>query len=109
MPGMVGTGGVTGLGARFMMRLQFGRGQAMRWEELLHINRQLQGHRTYFFPGGIKVHIPLKPGCCPVYKTYQKVPLSLKPRVEAEFVRLEQEGNHKYITHAVYARRLCQY
>lgn len=52
MPGIVGTGGVTGDGARFIMRLQFGRGQATRWDELLQINRQLQGHRTYFLPGG---------------------------------------------------------
>lgn len=52
MPGIVGTGGVTGDGARLMMRLQFGRGQATRCEELLQINRQLHGHRTYFFPGG---------------------------------------------------------
>ena len=35
-----------------MIRLQFGRGQATRWDELLHINKQLQGHRTYFLPGG---------------------------------------------------------
>lgn len=52
MPGMVGTGGVTGLGARLMMRLQLGRGQAMRCDELLQIKRQLQGQRTYFLPGG---------------------------------------------------------
>lgn len=52
MPGMVGTGGVTGLGARLMMRLQLGRGQAMRCDELLQINKQLQGQRTYFLPGG---------------------------------------------------------
>jgi len=52
MPGMVGTGGVTGLGAKLMIRLQLGRGQAMRCEELLQIRRQLQGQRTYFFPGG---------------------------------------------------------
>lgn len=35
MPGIVGTGGVTGDGARFMIRLQFGLGQATRCEELL--------------------------------------------------------------------------
>lgn len=52
IPGIVGTGGVTGEGARLMMRLQFGRGQATRCEEDLQINRQLQGHRTYFLPGG---------------------------------------------------------
>lgn len=52
MPGMTGTGGVTGLGARLIMRLQLGRGQAMRCEELLQIKRQLQGQRTYFLPGG---------------------------------------------------------
>jgi hypothetical protein len=34
------------------MRLQFGRGQATRCDELLQISRQLHGHRTYFFPGG---------------------------------------------------------
>lgn len=52
IPGIDGTGGVTGLGAKFIILLQFGRGQAMRCEELLHIKRQLQGQRTYFFPGG---------------------------------------------------------
>lgn len=31
---------------------QQGRGQAIRWEVTLQIRRQLQGHRTYFFPGG---------------------------------------------------------
>jgi hypothetical protein len=49
---MVGTGGVTGDGARLIIRLQFGRGQATRCDELLQISRQLQGHLTYFFPGG---------------------------------------------------------
>lgn len=39
-------------GPRLMIRLQFGRGQAIRCEEALHIKRQLQGHRTYFLPGG---------------------------------------------------------
>lgn len=52
MPGIDRTGGVMGLGARLIIRLQFGLGQAIRCEELLHISRQLQGHRTYFFPGG---------------------------------------------------------
>lgn len=46
------TGGVIGLGARLIIRLQFGLGQAIRCEELLHINKQLHGQRTYFFPGG---------------------------------------------------------
>jgi len=52
MPGMVGTGGVTGLGARLMILLQLGLGQAMRCEELLQISKQLHGQRTYFLPGG---------------------------------------------------------
>lgn len=52
IPGIEGTGGVTGLGARFIIRLQFGRGQAIRWEELLQMSKQLQGQRTYFLPGG---------------------------------------------------------
>lgn len=52
MPGIDKTGGVMGLGARLIIRLQFGLGQAIRCEELLHISRQLHGHRTYFFPGG---------------------------------------------------------
>lgn len=52
MPGILGTGGVTGLGAKLIIRLQLGLGHAMRCDELLQINRQLQGHRTYFFPGG---------------------------------------------------------
>lgn len=52
MPGMDKTGGVMGLGARLIIRLQFGLGQAIRCEELLHMSRQLHGHRTYFFPGG---------------------------------------------------------
>lgn len=52
IPGMDGTGGVTGLGAKFIILLQFGRGHAIRCDELLHIRRQLQGQRTYFFPGG---------------------------------------------------------
>lgn len=46
------TGGVIGLGARLIIRLQFGLGHAIRCEELLHISKQLQGQRTYFFPGG---------------------------------------------------------
>jgi hypothetical protein len=48
----VGTGGVTGEGAKLMIRLQFGRGHATRCDELLQINKQLHGHRTYFLPGG---------------------------------------------------------
>jgi hypothetical protein len=52
IPGIVGTGGVTGDGAKFIIRLQFGRGHATRCDELLQIRRQLHGHRTYFFPGG---------------------------------------------------------
>jgi hypothetical protein len=47
-----GSGGVTGLGAKLMMRLQFGLGQATRNDELLQMSKQLQGHRTYFLPGG---------------------------------------------------------
>lgn len=63
IPGTDDTGGVTGLGAKLMIRLQLGRGQAMRCDELLQINRQLHGQRTYFLPGGalrmgyiIKIH-----------------------------------------------------
>lgn len=52
IPGAVGTGGVTGLGAKLIMRLQFGLGQAILCDELLQIKRQLQGHLTYFLPGG---------------------------------------------------------
>lgn len=52
MPGIDGTGGVTGLGARLIIRLQFGRGQAILWDEFLHMSKQLHGHRTYFLPGG---------------------------------------------------------
>jgi len=52
MPGMDKTGGVIGLGAKLMIRLQFGLGQAIRCDELLHMSKQLHGHRTYFFPGG---------------------------------------------------------
>lgn len=52
MPGMDRTGGVIGLGARLIIRLQFGLGQAIRCDELLHMSRQLHGHRTYFLPGG---------------------------------------------------------
>lgn len=52
MPGIVGTGGVTGLGAKLMILLQLGRGQAILWDELLQIKRQLHGQRTYFLPGG---------------------------------------------------------
>lgn len=51
IPGIV-TGGVTGDGAKFIIRLQFGRGHATRCDELLQISRQLHGHRTYFLPGG---------------------------------------------------------
>lgn len=52
IPGNDETGGVTGLGAKLIIRLQFGRGQAIRCDELLQIRRQLQGQRTYFLPGG---------------------------------------------------------
>jgi hypothetical protein len=52
IPGIVGTGGVTGEGAKLIILLQFGRGHATRWDELLQINRQLHGQRTYFLPGG---------------------------------------------------------
>lgn len=52
MPGTADTGGVTGLGAKLMIRLQLGRGHAIRCDELLQISRQLHGQRTYFFPGG---------------------------------------------------------
>lgn len=52
MPGTEDTGGVTGLGAKLIILLQFGLGQAIRCDELLQINKQLHGHRTYFLPGG---------------------------------------------------------
>lgn len=52
MPGIDGTGGVTGLGARLIILLQLGLGHAILCEELLHINKQLHGHLTYFLPGG---------------------------------------------------------
>lgn len=52
MPGIEGTGGVTGLGAKLMMRLQFGRGHAIRCDEFLQMSKQLHGQRTYFLPGG---------------------------------------------------------
>ena len=52
MPGTVGTGGVTGLGAKFMILLHVVRGHAMRCEDVLQISKQLHGHRTYFLPGG---------------------------------------------------------
>lgn len=52
IPGNDDTGGVTGLGAKLIIRLQFGRGQAIRWDELLQISKQLHGQRTYFLPGG---------------------------------------------------------
>ena len=41
-----------GEGARLMILLQFGLGQAIRWLVLLQMRRQLQGHLTYFLPGG---------------------------------------------------------
>lgn len=52
IPGKAETGGVTGLGAKFIIRLQFGRGQAILCEELLQMSKQLHGQRTYFLPGG---------------------------------------------------------
>lgn len=52
MPPRAGAGGVTGLGVRLMILLQLGRGHAIRCDELLQISKQLQGHLTYFFPGG---------------------------------------------------------
>lgn len=52
IPGKVWAGGVTGDGAKLIILLQSGRGQAILWEEPLQIRRQLQGQRTYFFPGG---------------------------------------------------------
>lgn len=50
MPG-VGAGGVLGV-PKFIIRLQLGRGQAILRDDSLHTNKQLQGHRTYFLPGG---------------------------------------------------------
>ncbi len=36
----------------FSLSYQYGRGQAIRWDVTLQMRRQLQGHRTYFFPAG---------------------------------------------------------
>lgn len=52
IPGTLGRDGLTGEGDKLMILLQLGRGQAIRWEELLQIRRQLHGQRTYFLPGG---------------------------------------------------------
>ena len=52
MPGTFGKDGFAGEGDKLIMRLQFGLGQAILCDELLQMRRQLQGHRTYFFPGG---------------------------------------------------------
>lgn len=52
IPGTWGIGGVIGLGAKFITRLQFVRGQAIRCDELLQIKRQWHKQRTYFFPAG---------------------------------------------------------
>lgn len=52
IPGIEGAGGVTGLGAKFIIRLQSGLGQAILCDELLQISKQLHGQRTYFLPGG---------------------------------------------------------
>lgn len=52
MPGKVGTGGVTGEGAKLMILLQSALGHAMRWDDDLQISKQLHGQRTYFLPGG---------------------------------------------------------
>lgn len=52
MPGIWDTVGVTGLGAKFITRLQFARGQAIRSDELLQIKRQWHKQRTYFLPAG---------------------------------------------------------
>lgn len=52
IPGRVGTGGVTGDGAKLMILLQSARGHAMRCDDDLQINKQLHGQRTYFLPGG---------------------------------------------------------
>lgn len=51
MPGTLGKEGLAG-GVRLMIFLQLGRGQAIRWDSLRQMSRQLQGHRTYFLPGG---------------------------------------------------------
>jgi hypothetical protein len=40
------------VGFKMMIRPQFGRGQAIRLDETLQINKQLQGHLTNFFPVG---------------------------------------------------------
>ena len=51
---LLGAGmGDSGLGARLIILLQLGRGQAILWELILQINKQLHGQRTYFRPGTI--------------------------------------------------------
>ena len=53
LPGTLGRGaGVGGVGARLMILLQLGLGQAILWLLLLQMSKQLQGHLTYFLPGG---------------------------------------------------------
>jgi len=52
IPGTWLIGGVIGLGAKFITRLQFVRGHAIRWDELLQIRRQWHKQRTYFLPAG---------------------------------------------------------
>lgn len=68
MPGIDGTGGVTGLGAKLIILLQLGLGQAILCEELLHINKQLHGHLTYFLPGGA-----LRIGCSKQIKEHKSL------------------------------------
>lgn len=52
IPGTEGTEGIVWFGDKLIILLQVGLGQAIRWDVALHISKQLQGHRTYFFPGG---------------------------------------------------------
>lgn len=52
IPGTVGTDGLVGFGVKLMILLQLGLGHAILCEVALQINKQLQGHLTYFLPGG---------------------------------------------------------
>lgn len=57
--------------ARFMIRLQLDRGQAIRRAEDLQTKRQLHGHRMYFFPDGASL-------IGYMYQKYQSIKKSTK-------------------------------
>lgn len=53
MAGWAGcSSGISITGPKFIIRLQLGLGHSMRRDVSLQMSRQLQGHRTYFFPAG---------------------------------------------------------